>query len=453
MQAQRLKVFPDDKNFVRARSIVERLDRAGYGAYFAGGCVRDMLLGRKPKDYDIAAGAPPDRVQELFENTKAVGKEFGVILVVLEGCSYEVAAFRSETGYSDGRRPDDIRFADITQDARRRDFTINGMYFNPLTGQFIDSVGGEKDLENRLLRTIGNPVERFSEDHLRLIRAIRFAARLEMQIEGKTENAIKSLAHLITRVAPERLCDELRVILTDRAPGRAVRLMDRMGLLTEIFPELGAARGCEQPENYHPEGDVFTHTLLTVEKLGPHPDFEVAMAALLHDVGKPPASRECPKRFPEHERIGADRTRKICRRLRVTKKETDRIAWLVKRHMYFKDAHHMKDSTLRRLFAEDGFEQLCRVAHADAMASWGRTDHIDYVLKKRDELSAEELKPEPLINGHDLLATGCRPGPAIGQILDHVFDLQLERDIATRQEALKEALQYAERIGASRNED
>ncbi len=442
-----------DRRYAAAVSIVERLKSAGYEAVLAGGCVRDMLLGVEPKDYDIATSAPPGRVEKLFEHTKAVGRKFGVILVIMDGVSHEVATFRCESAYSDGRRPDEVSFSDITLDARRRDFTINGMYYDPLTETLIDTVGGRNDLEDKILRTIGNPRIRFGEDHLRLIRAVRFAARLEMQIERETEKALREQTHLIHRVAPERLCSELRVILTDRKPAAALRIMDEYGLLTEIFPELEPCRGCEQPDNYHPEGDVFVHTILTVEKLGPHPDFTVAIAALLHDIGKPQASGETPGKFPEHERIGAEMARRICRRLRLTKKETDRVAWLVKRHMYFKDAPHMKDSTLRKLFAEEGFEQLCRVARADALASWGRTEHIDYVLEKRRELAAGKLKPQPLVNGHDLMDLGWRPGPDLGRVLEHVFDAQLEGDVVTREQALEEARQYAERIGADRIED
>ncbi len=441
-----------NNGYAGAVTIVRRLNEAGHRAVFAGGCARDMLLGVAPKDYDIATSASPGQVEDLFDNTKAVGREFGVILVILDGRSYEVATFRSEIGYSDGRRPDSVRFADIHKDAQRRDFTVNGMYYDPLGEELIDNVGGRRDLENRLLRTIGNPEHRFREDHLRLMRAVRFATRLDMELERETERALKQLSHLAARVAPERLCDELRIILTDRAPAAALRLMDRLGLLSVVFPELDACRGCEQPKNYHPEGDVFVHTLLTVEKLGPYPDFETAMAALLHDIGKPEACRDTPNKFPEHERIGADLAKRVCRRLRMTKKETDRIAWLVKRHMYFKDAAHMKDSTLRRLFAEDGFEQLCELARADALASWGRTGHIDYVLKKRSALSKEELTPQPLINGHDLMARGLRPGPVLGEVLEHVFDAQLEGEILTREQALQKALQYAEEIGAGRRE-
>ncbi len=434
------------EKYTGALSIVRRLKECGYEAVFAGGCVRDMLLQDTPGDYDIATTARPKEVEAIFERTIPVGRQFGVMLVVLDGCSYEVATFRSETGYSDGRRPDRIRYAGMKEDAQRRDFTINGMFFDPLAERLVDLVGGEQDLRESLLRTIGEPHDRFSEDYLRLLRAVRFAARLDLNIEPDTEQAIKALKHLVVEVAPERLCDELRAVLTDRAPGRAVRLMDRLGMLTEIFPELEDCRGCEQPENYHPEGDVFRHTLLTVEKLGPNPDFPVAMAALLHDIGKPAASIETPKKFPEHERIGAEIAKKVCRRLRTTRKETDRIAWLVKMHMYFKDAEKMKDSTLRRLYANDGFDQLVQLSYADAMASWKQTGHIEYVLKKRDELSEKEVSPQPLISGYDLLERGYKEGEELGRILEHVYELQLNGDLSDRKEALKEAVKYAERV-------
>ncbi len=437
-----------DEKYNDALSIIKCLKNAGHEAVFAGGCVRDMLLGDEPGDYDIATDAPPYEVEELFENTVPVGKQFGVILVIMNHRSYEVATFRSESEYSDGRRPDTICYAGMEEDAQRRDFTINGMFFDPVTDRLIDVVGGRKDLEDRLLRTIGDPDKRFREDYLRLLRAVRFAAGLGLQIESQTKKAIVASKHLVNAVAPERLCAELRLLLAGRSPGDAVNLMDDLGLFTEVFPELEPCRGCRQPKNYHPEGDVFTHTLLTLKELGSFPDFTVAMAALLHDSGKPEASRETPEKFPEHERIGAEVAKEACRRLRLTKNETKRIAWLVKMHMYFKDARNMKDSTLRRLFAEDGFDQLAVLSYADAMASWKRTEHIEYVLEKRNELSREEFCPKPLVNGYDLLDMGYRESRELGEILDRVFELQLNGDISTREEALTEAARYAEEINA-----
>ncbi len=431
-----LSLPTDDIRYHDACSIIERLQSSGYYTVLAGGCVRDMVSGQKPKDYDVATAATPAEAEAIFKNTKPVGRRFGVILVILNGCSYEIATFRSESEYSDSRRPDKVHFGGIEEDVERRDFTINGMYYDPVSAKLIDMVGGERDLSKRVLKTIGHPRERFNEDYLRLIRAVRFAARFNLKIENGTEAAVKEMSHKINRVAAERLAEELRIILTDRAPVLALKIMDRLGLLTAVFPEIELTRGCEQPENYHPEGDVFTHTLLTVEKLGEYPDFECAMAALLHDIGKPQACRDNPMKYPEHERIGAEIARKICRRLRLTKKETQRITWLVKRHMYFKDAKKMKKSTLRRLFAEDGFEQLCGLTYADSMASWGCTENIDYVLQQREALKEREWKPQPLVNGYDLMKLGYAPGPELVSALDRIYDLQLEGEVNTQDEAL-----------------
>lgn len=440
---------PPGPEFLDADYILRCLQRAGHTAQLAGGCVRDVILNRAPRDYDVATSARPEEVERLFERTIPVGRQFGVMLVALGEATYEVATFRSETGYTDGRHPDRVKFCGVREDARRRDFTINAMYWDPIGGQLIDVSGGLADLRDRVVRAVGDPEERFLEDHLRLIRAIRFAARLDFDLAPETRRAIEEHVELSTEVAAERLQQELRVILTDRAPARALRLMDELGMLTHIFPELEAARGCQQPENYHPEGDVFVHTLLTVEKLGPYPDFPVAMAALLHDVGKPPANEgRDDLRFPEHERLGQEITREVCRRLRLPSRETNRICWLVKRHMYFKDADKMKDSTLKNLFAHPGFEQLCEIARADALASWGCLDQLEYVLQKREELTEEEISPPRLIDGHDLIELGYKPGPAFGTILETIREKQLNDELSSRDEALDEAKRIAERINA-----
>jgi poly(A) polymerase len=442
---------PDSIEYLAAEGIVRRLREAGHQALLAGGCVRDMLLGLEPKDYDVATAATPDQVAALFPDTRTVGSAFGVTLVVIEGKSYEVATFRTEGPYSDGRRPDRVAFSTIESDAKRRDFTINGMYWDPLSGEVVDLVGGRNDLEDRLLRTIGDPAERFREDHLRLIRAVRFAARFGLTIESDTRRAVVEHAHLVGRVAVERIQQELRIILTDRSPALALRLMDELGLLVHIFPELEDARDCEQPENYHPEGDVFVHTILTVEKLGPHPDFVLAMAALLHDIGKPEASRRSePKRFPEHERIGAEMAEQICRRLRLPNAEMESICWLVKRHMYFHNAAQMKKSTLKRLFAEPNFERLCQLIKADTLASWGNLDEYHYILERRRELAQEGINPPPLLTGTDLIRAGYKPGPAFGQVLAEVRERQLMGEIRGREEALSLAERLAEKIGLKR---
>ncbi|MFW5915735.1 MAG: CCA tRNA nucleotidyltransferase [Planctomycetota bacterium] len=438
---------PATQQYRRAENLIRRLQKNGHRATFVGGCVRDMLLGTTPVDYDIATSARPEQVEKIFRRTIAVGRQFGVIIVLLDGDQFEVATFRSDTEYTDGRHPDGVRFEGIEADARRRDFTINGMYWDPRSGELIDLVGGQASLRDRTVEAIGEPGRRFDEDHLRLIRTVRFAARLDFQIAPSTRQAASDRAELVTDVAAERLQQELRIILSDRAPAAALRLMDDMGMLTRIFPELKPARGCDQPDNYHPEGDVFTHTLLTVEKLGPHPDFRVSMAALLHDIGKPPANRgRDDLRFPRHDKISETLARKVCRRLKLPNRDTERICWLVKRHMYLKDARKMKDSTLRQLFAQPGFEQLCRLARADALASWGKLDNLNYVLRRREKLSEEEIDPPRLITGHDLIEMGYTPGPAFGKILDTIREAQLEGELEDREAALKRAREIADDV-------
>ncbi|MFW6456815.1 MAG: CCA tRNA nucleotidyltransferase [Planctomycetota bacterium] len=433
--------------------MVHKLQQNGHQAVFAGGCVRDAILGHVPRDYDIATTARPDKVQCLFSETRAVGRDFGVILVLVDGDCFEVATFRTETGYSDGRRPDQVQFAGVKEDAQRRDFTINAMYWNPLSGKLIDHVGGLADIRDRLVRAVGQPSRRFQEDHLRLIRAVRFAARLNFRLTKDTEKALRENVDLITGVAAERLQQELRVIMTDRDPASALRLMDDIGMLGRLFPELDDARGCEQPDNYHPEGDVFVHSLLTVQKLGPCPDFVVAMAALLHDIGKPPASEgQDDLRFPEHERIGEKMVREVCQRLKLPTAETDRIAWLTKRHMYFKDAKNMNDSTLKQLIAESGFKQLCQLVRADSLASWGQLENLEYVLQKREQFQEKDIAPPRLISGNDLIDMGYKPGPAFTTILETIRDEQLNGTLSSREQALQMARQIARKIDAPQRE-
>lgn len=442
---------PASESYRDCERIVGRLCRAGHEAVLAGGCVRDLLLGREPKDYDIATSARPDDVERLFAHTRSVGKAFGVVLVVVNGTPYEVATFRSDSTYSDGRHPDSVHFTDLREDAARRDFTINGMFWDPIQRRLLDLVGGEEDLRAGLVRAIGEPVRRFREDHLRLIRAVRFAARFAFAIEPRTERTIRDCAHLVTTLAPERLQQELRTILTDERPAAALRLMDQLDLLMRIFPELDDTKGCEQPKNYHPEGDVFVHTILTVEKLGAHPDFELALAALLHDIGKPAASRASePLRFPEHSRIGRDMARCVCSRLRLSNAETERICWLVKRHMCFKDARKMKESTLKKLFAEPGFDHLAELCRVDALASWGNLEDYEYVMARRSAMTPETIEPPRLMNGNDLIERGYTPSPLFSDILNAVRDRQLEGEITTREEALEMAERLARQAAADR---
>ncbi len=437
---------PCDRHFRGAVDVLRRLRNAGHTAFLTGGCVRDMLLGMTPRDYDIATDAPPVAIEALFDKTHTVGKQFGVCQVWSTGYMYEVATFRRESSYSDGRHPDEVRFCGPQQDARRRDFTVNAMFLDPESKRVLDYVGGRDDLEKKILRAVGEPEDRFREDHLRLIRAVRFSARLGFEIEQRTWDAMRRLGHLVTAVSPERLQQELRIITTDRDPSAALRLMDHLAMLTIVFPELADTRGCEQPRNYHPEGDVFVHTMLSVEKLGPFPEFETAMAALLHDVGKPPASRagEDPLNFRDHSRIGSRMAARVCRRLRLPNRETQRIRWLVERHLYFKDARNMRDSTLKKLFAEPGFLQLAELHRVDALASWGNLEDYQYVMMRRATMPPEEAEPPRLVTGEDLIEMGYAPGPMFGEVLDRVRDAQLDGEVQRRQAALEMAREQAE---------
>jgi len=436
---------PDDDAYRGAERVVRRLRSEGFQALLAGGCVRDLLLGRRPKDYDVATDARPEEVVVLFERVLVVGRQFGVCRVDLGGRRYEVATFRREEAYSDGRHPDAVEFCGPRLDALRRDFTVNAMFWDPLENRLLDYVGGRPDLEARLLRTVGVAEERFGEDHLRVMRAVRFAARFDLAIHEDTRRALLSLAHLAVEVSPERLQDELRGILTDLNPARALRLMDELGILAHVFPEVDRTRGCEQPPNYHPEGDVFVHSILTVEKLGAHPAFELAMSALLHDVGKPEAVRRGkePMRFPLHDRIGVAMAERVCRRLRLSTAETDRICWLIGRHHYFMHARDMRDSTLKKLFAHPGFEQLAALVRADALASWGVLRDYEFVMSRRASMPPEEIEPPPLITGRDLTEMGFEPGPLFGEVLAEVRDAQLDGDVSTRQDALELARRLA----------
>jgi poly(A) polymerase len=431
-----------------AARVLARLSGAGHEALLVGGCVRDSLLGVEPTEFDITTSASPDVVEKLFKRTVAVGRQFGVVRVVRGRRQFEVATFRSDLSYSDGRRPDAVEFAERRPDALRRDFTVNALYFDPDSGEVIDEVGGVRDLARGVLRAIGDPDERFAEDYLRMMRAARFAARLELEIEPATARAVRRLAPCLSRVSAERVQDELRRILTDREPARGLRLLDDLGLLEVIFPEVRAMKGCEQPKNYHPEGDVFVHSILTVEKLPPHPEFELALAALLHDVGKPEASRRTePLRFHKHEQIGEDMTVRICRRLKMSNEETRRVAWLVKRHMYFKHGRELRPAKLKRLLADPEFDRLAEIHRADALASWGNLEDYNYVMAMRDALKEEEVRPRRLLTGTDLIEMGYEPGPGFKEVLEAVEDAQLDGAVATRREAADLARKLAGEAG------
>ncbi|MGR3176292.1 MAG: CCA tRNA nucleotidyltransferase [Candidatus Scalindua sp.] len=451
------------KNLLKetAIGIVKHLRERGFSALFAGGCVRDMLMGSVPEDYDIATDARPDDIINIFKRTVPVGIHYGVILVIENGFEFEVATFRSDGTYTDGRHPDTVTFCDVRGDALRRDFTINGMFYDPIDDKHFDYVGGREDLKAHLVRAIGDPSERFNEDRLRMIRAVRFACRFDYKIEDQTAEAIKKLYEKILTVSMERIRDELRKILTGPNPHTGIKMMDDLNLLNEILPEVTAMKGVRQPENYHPEGDVFTHTLLTLSKLVDNrkaadsgfgkltalslsKGWELAMAVLLHDIGKPVTFEVADRiRFNNHDNIGAKMAEKICERLRMSNAEKERITWLVKRHLYLRHAQQMRISKLKRLFAHEGYPELAELYKVDSLASTGDLEDYNFCQNMFEELQEEEIKPEPLITGNDLIAMGLKPGPIFSKILDAIKDDQLEQKITTKEEALKKAKELA----------
>jgi poly(A) polymerase len=420
-----------------ARAIVAQLRAAGYQAYLVGGCVRDLLLGRAPKDFDVATDARPDRVSELFERSEQVGAHFGVVLVRENTSQVEVATYRSDDCYSDGRRPDAVHFeTDPRQDAMRRDFTINALFLDPDTNEVLDFTGGREDLRCRTIRAIGDPEERFQEDHLRLIRAVRFAARLGFEIEPATMAAIQRLHGLIVKVSPERVRDELARILTEGGARRGFELLDETGLLGDILPEVAAMKGVAQPPEFHPEGDVWTHTLLLLEKLR-HPTVTLAAGALLHDVGKPPTFQVADRiRFNGHVEAGVNLAHSILTRLRFSGEQTEQIEALVDNHMRFMDTGRMRESTLKRFLRMDNFAEHLELHRLDCLSGSGKLDNYKFVLSRLAAMGEEELRPKPLLTGRDLIEQGYQPGPSFGKMLAAVEDAQLEGRVRTKEEAL-----------------
>lgn len=422
-----------------ARSIVESLRAKGHRAYYAGGCVRDRILGQEPEDFDIATSAHPDVVQEVFPDTVAVGARFGVVVVLLEKIPFEVTTFRAEGQYVDGRRPEWIRYADEEADVLRRDFTVNGMLYDPVEERLLDRVGGQEDLRQGIIRTIGGPVERFGEDRLRLLRAVRFAARLGFEIEQETREAIRGMAGEITRVSWERIRDELLKILTGPRPRMGMELLQELGLLAPVLPEVAAMDGIRQPPKFHPEGDVLHHTMLLLDQLEV-PSKVVALAALLHDIGKPPTFSETDRiRFNCHDSVGARMAEEICRRLRLSRREREDVVDLVGAHMRFAGVREMRQSTLKRFLRKENFPDHLSLHKADCLASHGMLDNAQFCEEKIRELEAtdreEALRPTPFLDGHDLIRMGYGAGPIFKEILTAVEDAQLEGTLTTSEEA------------------
>ena len=442
-----------------ADEIVRSLRERGHQAYFAGGCVRDLLLSREPADYDVATDATPQQVMQIFPQTYAVGEQFGVVLVPLsppdqfvtgEGArrstvknAVEVATFRSDVGYSDGRHPDEVRFTrDPREDAQRRDFTINGMMLDPATNAILDFVGGQDDLKAGIIRAIGDPERRFAEDKLRMLRAVRFAARFDYRIDPATLAAIQKLAPKIHQVSCERVREELTKMLTEGRASQAFQLLDTTRLLPEVLPEIAAMKGVEQPP-YHPEGDVFVHTLLLLEKLRPGASGSIsktlAWGALLHDVGKPATFRRAPDRirFDGHVEVGVKMAAEICRRLRFSNHETNQILALVDNHMRFGQVQRMNQSTLKKFLRLPAFEEHLELHRIDCLSSHGQLDAYEYSREQLRSMPPEAIRPTPLITGRDLIDAGYEPGPRFKEILAAIEDAQLEGRLASREAAME----------------
>ena len=423
-----------------ARTIVQTLRQRGYIAYLAGGCVRDRLLGIEAKDFDVATSARSTDVQALFSHTIPIGIQFGVVIVLLDGISYEVATFRADGAYHDGRHPVAVRFSDAREDALRRDFTINGMFLDPLTDEIIDYVGGQQDLKNRTIRAIGDPTARFREDRLRMIRAVRFAARLDFQIAPETFCAIQRFAPSISDIAWERIGDEVVKILTEGGARRAFEPLAESGLLQIILPEIAAMRGVQQSPDFHPEGDVFVHTLLLLSQLDEHdpPSETLALGALLHDVAKPLSQGRKGERitFYGHCEQGADMAVEICQRLKRSRATWERVAFLVKNHLRLLDAPRMRTATLKRFLRLDGIEELLALARLDALASNGDLSSYEFCREKLNELGPEGIAPACLLSGRDLIQLGFQPSPQFGVILHAVEEAQLEGQVRTRADAV-----------------
>ena len=435
-----------------ALHVVRELRQHGFQSYLAGGCVRDMLLGSEPTDYDVTTDATPNEVMRIFPETYAVGAQFGVVLVPVpkDGREFEpaapphpieVATFRSDGIYSDGRHPDQVQYSKSPEeDVQRRDFTINGLLMDPLDNdRVLDFVGGRADLSAGIIRAIGDPERRFQEDKLRMLRAVRFATRFGYTIDPPTFTAIQKLAAMIHQVSRERVRDELTKMLTEGHARQAFELLDQSGLLKEVLPEVTRMQGVEQPPQFHPEGDVWVHTMMLLEQLPANCSRTLAWGALLHDVGKPPTFRVAPDRirFDGHVEVGVRIAHEICRRLNFSNDDTEQIEALVANHMRFKDVERMKPATLKRFLRMPQFDEHMELDRMDCLASHGDLGLYEYVAEKLRTIPPEEIRPQPLITGDDLINLGYTPGPRFKEILAAVEDAQLEGKIQNREEAVE----------------
>lgn len=424
-----------------ATTLAKTLTEAGHTAYFAGGSVRDKLLKLSPKDYDIATSATPAQVLELFPKSNEVGAHFGVVIVKHQGHHIEIATFRTDGSYKDGRRPDSVTFSTPEEDAQRRDFTINGLFENPQTGAVIDFVGGIADLEARTIRAIGNASDRFQEDALRLLRAVRFSTTLDFPIEENTLAAIKKNAGLLTKISPERIRDEFSKILTSPNRRRGLELLVDTGLINHFLPEILPLIGCEQPPQWHPEGDVYTHTCIMLEMLEPDAPLELCLATLLHDIAKPPTQtideEDGRIRFNGHDSMGAEMTREILTRLKYPNAVIRDAEHMVSRHMQFMNVQQMRKAKLKRFMSVPTFQQEMELHRVDCASSNGFTDNYIFLTEKAKEFASEPLIPPPLVTGKDLIQHGLEPGPRFKQILEEIQTEQLENRLSTREEALE----------------
>ena len=432
-----------------AFELIRRIQARGHQALLAGGCVRDMLLGLDPQDYDVATDADPLEVIGIFPDAQEVGAHFGVVLVRLFGHTYEVARFRRDLGYTDGRHPDGVAYADDREDAQRRDFTVNGMFYDPAADRYIDYVAGREDLEKGIIRSIGGAETRFREDRLRMLRAIRLAARYNWPIEERTFSAIVRNCAGIREVSAERVRDELVMVLTEGGAPQGVRWLIDSGLMAHLMPEVVRMDGVPQPRAYHPEGDVLTHTLIMLGMMR-SPSTELSMGVLLHDVGKPATYQVSDRiRFHNHPRAGADAARGICRRLRFSSEQVQHIVRLVDDHHRFMHVHRMRDSTLKRLLRTDRFEEHLELHRLDCLASHGDLANHAFCADALDRLRPEDIRPRPLVSGHDLIELGFGPGPAFKVVLTTVEDAQLEGRVADREAAIALARETFAGLGVS----
>ena len=421
----------------KALAIAKTLKSNGHQVLFAGGCVRDFLMRQEPQDFDLATTARPEIVESLFAKTIAVGKQFGVILVMDREDCFEVATFRQEGAYRDGRHPDEIRFTSPQEDALRRDFTVNGLFFDPFENKVIDYVNGQEDIKRRVIRAIGDPLKRFEEDKLRLLRAVRFASTLDFEIEKPTWDALCRMAGEITVVSPERIRDELIKILTRPGAARGYTLMSDCGLMRVILPEIETMKGVQQQPEYHPEGDVFIHTRMLLEKLD-KPSLALAFGALFHDIAKPKtfAVREGRITFYEHEHIGVQMTEAIMRRLRFSNDQIRDVCACVGNHMKFANVQQMRSGKLKQFVSRPTFTDELEMPRIDCLSSHGMLDNYKFLGVKLKEYEKEDLKPKPILTGHDLQALGMKPGPEMKPLLEELYELQLEGQFPDKTAAL-----------------